>query len=137
MKRADRYRAFGRNDDFDPRETLVNLFDVAKYTRVQVDASFVGPSVTTQGRTDAYWYANIAIRQQLFNRRLTASLVFRDVFRSASYVSDIQTADLRSITRIKPKYPQITLSLSWTFNSFKAKQTERKENRSDKSNSYF
>ena len=29
MKRADRYRAFGRNDDFDPRETLVNLFDVA------------------------------------------------------------------------------------------------------------
>ena len=108
-----------------------NLFDVAKYTRVQVDASFVGPSVTTQGRTDAYWYANIAIRQQLFNRRLTASLVFRDVFRSASYVSDIQTADLRSITRIKPKYPQITLSLSWTFNSFKAKQTERKENRSE------
>lgn len=108
-----------------------NLFDVAKYTRIQVDASFVGPSVTTQGRTDAYWYANLAIRQQLFKRRLTASLVFRDIFRSASYVSDIQTADLRSITRIKPKYPQITLSLSWTFNSFKAKQTERKENRSE------
>ena len=108
-----------------------NLFDVAKYTRIQFDASFVGPSVTTQGRTDAYWYANLAVRQQFFNRRLTASLVFRDIFRSANYVSDIQTADLRSITRIKPKYPQITLSLSWTFNSYKAKGTEQKENRSD------
>ena len=64
-----------------------NLFDLGKYTRLQLDGSFVGPSVTTQGRTDAYWYANLAVRQQLFNRRLTATLTFRDIFRSAKYVS--------------------------------------------------
>ena len=108
-----------------------NLFDVAKYTRLQFDASFVGPSVTTQGRTDAYWYANMAIRQQLFGRRLTASLVFRDIFRTAKYISDIQTSDLRSLTRIKPKYPQIMLTLSWTFNSFSGKTSGSKEDRMD------
>lgn len=108
-----------------------NLFEVAKYTRLQFDASFVGPSVTTQGRTDAYWYANLAVRQQLFDRRLTASLVFRDLFRSAKYVSDIQTADLRSLTRIKPKYPQIMLTLSWTFNSYKQKAAKQQEDRSE------
>lgn len=108
-----------------------NHFNIGKYTRIQVDGSFVGPSVTTQGRTDSYWYANIAVRQQLFDRRLTALLAFRDIFRSAKYVSDIQTADLRSLTRIKPKYPQITLTLSWTFNSFKAKSSESKEDRSE------
>ena len=96
-----------------------------------MDGSFVGPSVTTQGRTDAYWYANVAVRQQLCNRKLTATLAFRDIFRSAKYISDIQTADLRSLTRIKPKYPQITLTLSWTFNSFKAKSTQAKEDRSE------
>ena len=58
-------------------------------------------------------------------------LAFRDIFRSAKYISDIQTADLRSLTRIKPKYPQITLTLSWTFNSFKAKSTQAKEDRSE------
>ena len=108
-----------------------NLFDLGKYTRLQLDGSFVGPSVTTQGRTDAYWYANLAVRQQLFNRRLTATLTFRDIFRSAKYVSDIQTADLRSLTRIKPKYPQLTLTLSWTFNSYKAKSNATREDRSE------
>ena len=108
-----------------------NLFDLGKYTRLQLDGSFVGPSVTTQGRTDAYWYANLAVRQQLFNRRLTATLAFRDIFRSAKYVSDIQTADLHSLTRIKPKYPQITLTLSWTFNSYKAKSNATREDRSE------
>ena len=108
-----------------------NLFTVGKYTRVQLDGSFVGPSVTTQGRTDAYWYANLAVRQQLFSRKLTATLAFRDLFRSARYVSDIQTADLRSLTRIKPKYPQITLTLSWTFNNFSGKSSQSGDNRSD------
>ena len=108
-----------------------NIFNVAKYTRIQIDGSFVGPSVTTQGRTDAYWYANLAVRQQMFSRRLTATLAFRDIFRSAKYVSDIQTADLRSLTRIKPKYPQITMTLSWTFNSFKSKAKQVKEDRTE------
>ena len=108
-----------------------NLFTLGKYTRVQLDGSFVGPSVTTQGRTEAYWYANLAIRQQLFNRKMTASLSFRDIFRSAKYVSDIETDVLRSYTVIKPKYPQITLTLSWTFNSYRGKTTQEKEDRTE------
>ena len=63
-----------------------NSFDVFKYTRIQVDGNFVGPSVTTQGRTDAFWYVNLAVRQQLMNRKLAATLSFRDVFNSARYV---------------------------------------------------
>lgn len=108
-----------------------NLFALGKYTRLQVDGSFVGPSVTTQGRTDSYWYANVAVRHQLFDRKLTVTLAFKDVFRSACYVSDIQTADLRSLTKIKPKYPQILLTLSYTFNSFKAKATQEKDDRNE------
>lgn len=71
------------------------------------------------------------MRQQLFNRRLTATLAMRDVFRTAKYVNDINTPDLRSITRIKPKYPQITLTLGWTFNSYKDKSEPEKEDRNE------
>lgn len=124
--------AGGKNESSTNYDILWNnLLTLGRYTRLQVDGSFVGPSVTTQGRTKAYWYANVALRQQLFNRKVTASLAFRDVFRSARYVSDIQTANLRSITKIKPKYPQIMLTLSYTFNNFKAKASQEKENRSD------
>ncbi|MDR0843905.1 MAG: TonB-dependent receptor, partial [Tannerella sp.] len=109
--------------------TLNNGFDVGKTTRVQLDGNFVGPSVTTQGRTNAFWYANIAIRQQLFNRRLNATLAMRDMFNSARYVSNIVTSDLQSLTRIRPSYPLITLTLSYTFNNYKAKAAQNREDR--------
>lgn len=79
------------------------------------------------GRTDAFWYVNLAVRQQLMNRRLSATLSFRDVFNSARYVSKIITSDLQSITRIRPSYPLITLTLSYTFNNFKAKGSQKRK----------
>lgn len=103
-----------------------NSFDIGKYTKIQLDANFVGPTVTTQGKADSFWYANLAIRQQLFSRKLTSVLSFRDVFNSARYTSDINTANLKSVTHIKPKYPVISLTLSYTFNNFKRKTSEGK-----------
>ena len=108
-----------------------NVFSLGKFTRLQADCSFVGPSVTTQGRTDTYWYVNLALRQQFFDRKLTATLSVRDLFRSACYRNDIRTARLESYTKIKPKYPQIMLSLGYTFNNFKNKDTHEKEDRSE------
>ncbi|WP_106828281.1 TonB-dependent receptor domain-containing protein [Parabacteroides pacaensis] len=103
-----------------------NSFQAAKYTRIQLDGNFVGPSVTTQGKTNAFCYINLAVRQQFFNRRLTGTLAFRDVFNMARYTSNITQYDLNSITHIKPKYPVITLTLSYTFNNFKTKATQNR-----------
>lgn len=105
---------------------LNNSFDAGKNTSIQFDGNFVGPSVTTQGRTDAFWYLSLAARQQLLKRKLTATLACRDLLNSARYVSDITTSDLISVTRIRPKYPLITLTLSYTFNNYKANGTQSK-----------
>ena len=109
--------------------TLNNMFRVFKNTRIQLDGNFVGPSVTTQGRSDAFWFVNLAIRQQLFSPNLQSTLSFRDIFNSARYRSDITTADLQSITRIRPDYPVITLSISYTFNNFKRGSQNSRDNR--------
>lgn len=108
--------------------TLNNQFRIFKNTRIQLDGNFVGPSVTTQGRSDSFWFVNLAVRQQLF-RNLQSTLSFRDIFNSARYRSDITTADLQSITRIRPDYPVITLSLSYTFNNYKRKSQSTRDNR--------
>jgi outer membrane receptor protein involved in Fe transport len=109
--------------------TLNNGFDLGKTTRLQLDGNFVGPSVTTQGRTNSFWYVNLALRQQLFKRKVNATLAMRDVFNSARYVSNITTSDLHSITKIRPNYPLITLTLSYTFNNYKSKSSQGKEDR--------
>ncbi|MDH6356569.1 outer membrane beta-barrel family protein [Parabacteroides sp. PF5-9] len=106
--------------------TLNNGFDLGKYSRIQFDGNFIGPSVMTQGRTDAFWYVNLAVRQQMFNRKLSATLAFRDVFNSARYVSTLSTSNLQSVTKIKPKYPLITLTLSYTFNNYRVRSTQSK-----------
>ena len=127
-KVKNQYKQDGTNEKSTNYDIIWNnAFDLGKSTRIQLDGNFVGPSVTTQGRTDAFWYVNLALRQQLMNRKLSATLAFRDVFNSARYVSKITTSDLQSITRIRPNYPLITLTLSYTFNNFKAKTTQRKE----------
>jgi hypothetical protein len=106
-----------------------NGFDVGKNTRLQFDGNFVGPSVTTQGRTNAFWYMNLAVRQQFFKRKLNGTLAIRDIFNSARYVSNITTPDLHSITKIRPNYPLITLTVSYTFNNYKSKSSQNKEDR--------
>jgi len=127
-KVKNQYKLNGTNEKSTNYDIIWNnAFDLGKSTRIQLDGNFVGPSVTTQGRTDAFWYVNLALRQQLMNRKLSATLAFRDVFNSARYVSKITTSDLQSITRIRPNYPLITLTLSYTFNNFKTKTTQRKE----------
>lgn len=103
-----------------------NTLDIGKNTKIQLDANFIGPTVTTQGRASSFWYANFAIRQQLFGRKLSSVLSFRDIFNSARYTSDISTPDLQSVTHIRPKYPVITLTLSYTFNNFKRNTSEGK-----------
>jgi outer membrane receptor protein involved in Fe transport len=105
---------------------LNNTIETGKLTRIQLNGNFIGPSVTTQGRTNAFWYVSFAARQQLIKRKLTATLAVRDVFNSARYVSDIQTADLQSITRIRPFYPLVSLTLSYSFNNFKQSAAQNK-----------
>jgi outer membrane receptor protein involved in Fe transport len=103
--------------------TAGQLFEVMKNTRIQFDGYLVGPSVTTQGQTDSFWYLNLAIRQQLLNRKLSATLSFRDILNTARYRSDINIYNLQSVTNIRPYYPLIALTLNYSFNNYKVKQT--------------
>ncbi|GHS99612.1 TonB-dependent receptor [Bacteroidia bacterium] len=95
-----------------------NNFDVTKNTRIRLEGNYVGPTVSTQGRVEDYFYFNLTIRQQLLNRRLTASLVVRDVFSSAKYINTRQSEGFTSLSKIYPHSPLFTISLSYTFNNF-------------------
>ena len=121
------FKTSGENEKSTNYEiALNNAIEAGRYTRIQLDGNFVGPSVTTQGRTDSFWYVSLGVRQQLIQRKLTATLTFRDVLNSARYVSDIETPDLQSVTRIRPHYPLISFVLSYTFNNYKDKSAPTK-----------
>ena len=65
----------------------------------------------------AYCYFDLALRQQFCKNRISAALVVHDIFRTARYENRRTTPSLVSSTRIRPKYPNVVLSLSYSFNA--------------------
>jgi outer membrane receptor protein involved in Fe transport len=96
-----------------------NNFDVARNTRMRLESYYVGPSVSTQGRVNEFFYLNFTVRQQLFDRKLTATLIVSDVLSSAKYVSSRSSAGMETLTKIYPRSPLFTATLSYTFNNFR------------------
>jgi outer membrane receptor protein involved in Fe transport len=103
-----------------------NNFDLAKNTRIRLEAYYVGPSVSTQGRVDDFFYMNLTVRQQLFNRRLTVGLSARDILATARYNSTQSNINVKSFTEIYPQAPVVTLTLAYTFNNFKQQKKEER-----------
>lgn len=98
--------------------TMMNNFTLGRRgTSLQFDANVVGPTVLTQGRENAYCYFDVALRQTLFDNRVTAAVVAHDALHTARYYNRRLTQGLESVTRVRPRYPNIVLSLSYSFNA--------------------
>jgi outer membrane receptor protein involved in Fe transport len=123
------YKLDGRDaESWNWQWAVNNNFDVGKNTRIRLEAYYVGPSVSTQGRVDDFFYMNFTIRQQLFNRRLVAGLQVRDVLGTAKYNSTQANIHVESLMRIVPQSPVFTLTLAYTFNNFRTQRREEKAN---------
>ena len=103
-----------------------NNFDIGKNTRVRLEGYYVGPSVSTQGRVEDFFYMNLTVRQQLFNRRLIVGLSARDLLATAKYNSTQSNLHVSSLTKIYPQSPVVTLTLAYTFNNFRTQQREER-----------
>jgi outer membrane receptor protein involved in Fe transport len=123
---ANEYKVDDDEESLNWQFAFNNNFDVTKSTRMRLESYFVGPSVSTQGRVDEFFYFNFSVRQQLFNRRLSATLNVRDVFSTAKYVDMKTGANLDSKTIIYPASPLVTLSLSYAFNISNLQKKEGK-----------
>ena len=96
--------------------SMINNFTVARHTAIQFDANAVGPAFLSQGNEKGYFYFDLAVRQKLLKERLALSLAFHDTFHTAHYMKTRNIEGLTSVTDIRPVYPCITLSLSYSFN---------------------
>ena len=97
--------------------TLINNFNLGRASKLEFNSNFVGPTVLTQGRENAYCYFDLAFRQQFLKNNLTASVVAHDIFHTAQYDNRRISSSLESFTHVRPKYPNIVFSVSYSFNA--------------------
>ena len=121
------YRIDGKDgESWNWQLAINNNFDIAKNTRFRLEAYYVGPSVSTQGRVEDFFYMNLTLRQQFLKRRLTAGLSVRDMLATARYNSTQSNINVESFTKIRPQSPVLTLTLSYTFNNFNSQKKEER-----------
>ena len=103
------YKTDGKNETSTNYEIAWNnAFTAGKYTRIQLDGgNFVGPSVTTQGRTPVVLVCQPSDTATILQTEVDGHPLFPDVFNTARYVNTITSSNLISKTRIRPDYPLI------------------------------
>jgi len=101
---------------------LNNTFLLGKNTRIQVDAMYNSPTVSAQGRREGFLFTNVALRQDFFNNKLSATLGVRDVLNTAKFEFTSEGPGFSSYRKFDMKSPVVSLTLAYRLNNYKAER---------------
>ncbi|MGD8778613.1 MAG: outer membrane beta-barrel family protein [Ignavibacteria bacterium] len=103
-----------------------NSIKFATNTSLQINGHYHGPSVTSQGRYEGNFMLNLAVRQDLFDKILSATLQLRDVLSTRSMEFTTESATYYSYTFMEMETPMIMLNLKYNFNPIKKQNGDRR-----------
>ncbi len=114
-------------ESFNWNTRLNTTFRMSKSTRLQINGIYYSPSVSSQGRREGFYITNAAIRQDLWNKKLSVTLQLRDVLGTGKHEFTSEGSDFYSYTEFSRKSPVVMLAFSFNFNRYKPEQ-QRREN---------
>jgi outer membrane cobalamin receptor len=125
------------DEDFSRKSTnwrtrFDNSFSLTNELRLQINASYNSPTISSQGRREGFVSSNFALRYKLLEY-LTATLQFRDLFSSSKNEFTSEGANFYNYNYSVRKSPEIMLNLNFNINNFKQEKNsnEMGEGRED------
>lgn len=109
-------------ESFNWRLRFNNTFNIKSNTRIQLTGFYTGKSVTAQGTRDAFYFANLAIRQDFLKKKLTLTAQVRDIFNSMGHVFTRDTDDFYTYSEFSREGQVLTLSVTYRINNYKKKR---------------
>lgn len=119
-------RSFSRSS-FNWTGRLNNTFKLGKTTRIQLNGMYNSESVSSQGTRSDFFVANAAIKQDFMKRKLSATLMVRDVFSTGEHESIAEGPGFYNSRLHVHDAPIVMLTLTYNFNNFKPEK-RRDEN---------
>lgn len=98
---------------------LNSSFFLSPKSRIQANVMYNGPSVTAQGNREAFYFVNLAFRQDFLDRKLSATLSVQDILGTMRHEFSTFTPTLNNTVRFEREHQVITLTLSYKLNNFK------------------
>ncbi len=99
------------NQSFNWNARFNNSIKIAENTQVQVNVWYNSPSATSQGNREGFFITNFAIKQQLFDKLITATLQVRDILGTAKFQIVNQSPDFYSLRHFERESPMVMLNL--------------------------
>ncbi|MDZ7822477.1 MAG: outer membrane beta-barrel family protein [Candidatus Marinimicrobia bacterium] len=123
------YRVSGElyGEDFHETSTnyggrLRNTFVIKENTRFQFGLHYRSRSATAQGTRSGGLMTDLALRQEFFNDKLSATLQVRDIFGTGKYERVVSTPDYKTTSVFERQSPMISLNLSLKINNYRDKK---------------
>jgi len=101
---------------------LNNTFSFKSNTRIQLSGFYTGPSVTAQGNREAFYFANLAVRQDFLKKKFTLTAQLRDIFNTMGHSFTSDTQDFYTYSEFTRVGQVVTLSLTYRINNYKEKR---------------
>lgn len=106
-----------------------NTFRIQKTgTSIQLSGSYTGPSITSQGRREAFYMVNGAVRQDFFDRQLTVNLAVSDIFNTMGHEVFFETPSFDSHLIRERRGPTFRLTLTYRIRDFQPRRDRRPDN---------
>ena len=110
-----------RRESFNWNTRLSNTFRFGKGTRIQLNSRYNSATVTAQGERGDFWTADLAISQELIEKKLTAILQVRDLFGKVVREDESFGVGFYSYGEYYNLAPQVAVTVNYRFNNFKKK----------------
>ncbi len=97
-----------------------NVFKIAQFTQLQINSGYRSPTVRSQGRREGFFSTDLAVKQDFFNRSLSASLQIRDIFGQRKYEYTSEGPDFYLHRKFDVESPIVMLNVRYNINNYKA-----------------
>ncbi|GET30117.1 TonB-dependent receptor [Prolixibacter sp. SD074] len=111
-----------QSTNFDSRLNLD--FKITKSTRFQFMSHYRGPSTTVQGQSDWAMFSNASLRQEFWDKKLSATIQLRDVFGTMRHSGYSYGTGFRNEYKYSRSPRILQFTISYKLNNFKQKEKE-------------
>lgn len=94
---------------------LTSTMTLPKEWTIQLSGQYYAPTKTIQGRNEANYFADIAIRKNILHKQGTIALNFRDMFNTRAHDGYVYTDQYYAYNHRKPYSQAISVSFSYRF----------------------
>ncbi|MCB0281760.1 MAG: TonB-dependent receptor [Calditrichaeota bacterium] len=119
--------AFSR-ESFNWNVRFNNRFKLWSSAQLQLNLSYNSASVSSQSEQEGVFYTHLALRQDFFNKALTATLQVRDLFGTSNYENVSRGPDFYTYRKYTREAPQITLNIRYFINRQNNDRTKNRDN---------